>query len=86
MQEVLKRLEKLTIGGEEQGNAELRRRREKRRKKLEALASALETSAQEGNGSVFQVYGQLRLVLGRNFSSLFELALLCQSLKGIELT
>lgn len=60
MQEVLKRLEKLTIGGEEQGNAELRRRREKRRKKLEALASALETSAQEGNGSVFQVYGQLR--------------------------
>ncbi|XP_050491691.1 osmotic avoidance abnormal protein 3-like isoform X2 [Bombus huntii] len=60
MQEVLKRLEKLTIGGEEQGNAELRRRREKRRKRLEALASALETSAQEGNGSVFQVYGQLR--------------------------
>ncbi|KOX78531.1 Osmotic avoidance abnormal protein 3 [Melipona quadrifasciata] len=60
MQEVLKRLEKLTIGGEEQGNTELRRRREKRRKKLEALASALETSAQEGNGSVFQVYGQLR--------------------------
>ncbi|CAL7938713.1 unnamed protein product [Xylocopa violacea] len=60
MQEVLKRLEKLTIGGEEQGNAELRRRREKRRKKLETLASALESSAQEGNGSVFQVYGQLR--------------------------
>ncbi|XP_076396060.1 osmotic avoidance abnormal protein 3 isoform X2 [Megachile rotundata] len=60
MQEVLKRLEKLTIGGEEQGNTELRRRREKRRKKLEALASALESSAQEGNGSVFQVYGQLR--------------------------
>ncbi|CAK9801024.1 Osmotic avoidance abnormal protein 3 [Anthophora quadrimaculata] len=60
MQEVLKRLEKLTIGGEEQGNTELRRRREKRRKKLEALASALEASAQEGNGSVFQVYGQLR--------------------------
>ncbi|KOC65073.1 Osmotic avoidance abnormal protein 3 [Habropoda laboriosa] len=60
MQEVLKRLEKLTIGGEEQGNTELRRRRDKRRKKLEALASALEASAQEGNGSVFQVYGQLR--------------------------
>ncbi|XP_076230958.1 osmotic avoidance abnormal protein 3 [Calliopsis andreniformis] len=60
MQEVLKRLEKLTIGGEEQGNAELRRRREKRRKKLETLASALESSAQEGNGCVFQVYGQLR--------------------------
>ncbi|XP_043250453.1 osmotic avoidance abnormal protein 3-like [Colletes gigas] len=60
MQEVLKRLEKLTIGGEEQANTELRRRREKRRKKLEALASALESSAQEGNGSVFQVYGQLR--------------------------
>lgn len=61
MQEVLKRLEKLTIGGEEQGNTELRRRREKRRKRLAALASALESSAQEGNGSVFQVYGQLRL-------------------------
>ncbi|KZC12163.1 Osmotic avoidance abnormal protein 3 [Dufourea novaeangliae] len=60
MQDVLKRLEKLTIGGEEQGNTELRRRREKRRKKLETLASALESSAQEGNGSVFQVYGQLR--------------------------
>ncbi|XP_017881491.1 osmotic avoidance abnormal protein 3-like [Ceratina calcarata] len=60
MQEVMKRLEKLTIGGEAQGDAELRRRREKRRKKLEALASALESSAQEGNGSVFQVYGQLR--------------------------
>lgn len=66
MQEVLKRLEKLTIGGEEQGNTELRRRREKRRKKLEALASALESSAQEGNGSVFQVYGQLRFVLQSN--------------------
>lgn len=65
MQEVLKRLGKLTIGGEEQGNAELRRRREKRRKKLEALASALESSAQEGNGSVFQVYGQLRSVMKR---------------------
>lgn len=63
MQEVLKRLEKLTIGGEEQGNTELQRRREKRRKKLETLASALETSAQEGNGCVFQVYGQLRLVM-----------------------
>ncbi|XP_078042937.1 osmotic avoidance abnormal protein 3 isoform X1 [Augochlora pura] len=60
MQEVLKRLEKLTIGGEEQGNTELRRRREKRRKKLETLASVLESGAQEGNGSVFQVYGQLR--------------------------
>ncbi|XP_076293820.1 osmotic avoidance abnormal protein 3 isoform X2 [Lasioglossum baleicum] len=60
MQEVLKRLEKLTIGGEAQGNEELRRRREKRRKKLETLASVLESGAQEGNGSVFQVYGQLR--------------------------
>lgn len=69
MQEVLKRLEKLTIGGEEQGNAELRRRREKRRKRLEALASALETSAQEGNGSVFQVYGQLRLVVSTRESA-----------------
>lgn len=62
MQEVLKRLEKLTIGGEAQGDTELRRRREKRRKKLEALASALENSAQDGNGCVFQVYGQLRSV------------------------
>ncbi|XP_054009546.1 LOW QUALITY PROTEIN: osmotic avoidance abnormal protein 3-like [Hylaeus anthracinus] len=60
MQEVLKRLEKLTIGGEEQANTEMKRRREKRRKKLTALASALEASAQEGNGGVFQVYGQLR--------------------------
>lgn len=67
MQEVLKRLEKLTIGGEEQANTELRRRREKRRKKLAALASALESSAQEGNGSVFQVYGQLRFVSFKNW-------------------
>ncbi|KAG7200738.1 hypothetical protein KM043_001287 [Ampulex compressa] len=59
-QEVLKRLEKLTIGGEQHGNDELKRRREKRRKRLEALAGALEASAQEGNGTVFQVYGQLR--------------------------
>lgn len=63
MQEVVKRLEKLTIGGEEQGNAELRRRREKRRKKLETLALALESSAQEGNAGIFQVYGQLRFVI-----------------------
>ncbi|XP_018406926.1 PREDICTED: osmotic avoidance abnormal protein 3-like [Cyphomyrmex costatus] len=58
LQDVLKRLEKLTIGGEEIGNAELKKRREKRRKKLEALAGALE--ANDANGSVFQVYGQLR--------------------------
>ncbi|XP_018050517.1 PREDICTED: osmotic avoidance abnormal protein 3-like [Atta colombica] len=58
LQDVLKRLEKLTIGGEEIDNAELKKRREKRRKKLEALAGALE--ANDANGSVFQVYGQLR--------------------------
>lgn len=60
LQDVLKRLERLTIGGEEIGNAELKKRREKRRKKLETLAGALE--ANDANGSVFQVYGQLRLV------------------------
>ncbi|KYQ50428.1 Osmotic avoidance abnormal protein 3 [Trachymyrmex zeteki] len=58
LQDVLKRLERLTIGGEEIGNAELKKRREKRRKKLETLAGALE--ANDANGSVFQVYGQLR--------------------------
>ncbi|XP_050458459.1 osmotic avoidance abnormal protein 3-like [Cataglyphis hispanica] len=58
LQDVLRRLEKLTIGGEEIGNEELKRRREKRRKKLEALAGALE--ANDANSSVFQVYGQLR--------------------------
>ncbi|XP_072750059.1 osmotic avoidance abnormal protein 3 [Anoplolepis gracilipes] len=58
LQDVLKKLEKLTIGGEEMGNVELKRRREKRRKKLEALVGALE--ANDANGSVFQVYGQLR--------------------------
>ncbi|GAB1861937.1 Kinesin-like protein [Camponotus japonicus] len=58
LQDVLKRLEKLTIGGEEIGNVELKRRREKRRKKLEVLVGALE--ANDANGSVFQVYGQLR--------------------------
>lgn len=60
LQDVLKRLEKLTIGGEEIGNTELKKRREKRRKKLEALVGALE--ANDANGSVFQVYGQLRYV------------------------
>lgn len=60
LQDVLKKLEKLTIGGEEIGNAELKKRREKRRKKLEVLVGALE--ANDANGSVFQVYGQLRLV------------------------
>lgn len=60
LQDVLRRLEKLTIGGEEIGNAELKKRREKRRKKLEVLVGALE--ANDANGSVFQVYGQLRFV------------------------
>ncbi|XP_029159645.1 osmotic avoidance abnormal protein 3-like [Nylanderia fulva] len=58
LQDVLKRLEKLTIGGEEIRNVELKKRREKRKKKLEALVGALE--ANDANGSVFQVYGQLR--------------------------
>ncbi|KAL6267315.1 hypothetical protein P5V15_000390 [Pogonomyrmex californicus] len=58
LQDVLKKLEKLTIGGEQIDNAELKKRREKRRKKLEALVGALE--ANDANGSVFQVYGQLR--------------------------
>ncbi|KAI4473320.1 hypothetical protein M0802_016185 [Mischocyttarus mexicanus] len=57
-QEVLRRLEKLTIGGEALDNTELRKRREKRRKKLQALAGVLEASSQDGG--VFQVYGQLR--------------------------
>lgn len=58
--EVLKRLEKLTIGGEARSNDELRRRRERRRKRLEILATALETDSQEGTGAAFQVYGQLK--------------------------
>lgn len=58
LQEVLKKLEKLTIGGEEIGNAELKKRREKRRKKLKAVVGALE--ANDTNDTVFQVYGQLR--------------------------
>ncbi|XP_039310398.1 osmotic avoidance abnormal protein 3 isoform X2 [Solenopsis invicta] len=58
LQDVLKRLEKLTIGGEEIGNTELKKRREKRRRKLEALVGALGDN--DANGSVFQVYGQLR--------------------------
>ncbi|XP_032679944.1 osmotic avoidance abnormal protein 3-like [Odontomachus brunneus] len=58
MQDVLKKLEKLTIGGEEIGNTELKKRRERRRKRLEALVGALEDN--DANGSVFQVYGQLR--------------------------
>lgn len=60
LQDVLKKLEKLTIGGEEIDNAELKKRREKRRKRLEVLVGALE--ANDVNGSVFQVYGQLRFV------------------------
>lgn len=58
--EVMKRLEKLTIGGEARGDCEVRKRRERRRKRLEVLAEALEKSSQDGNGSAFQVYGQLR--------------------------
>ncbi|CAG5076410.1 Similar to osm-3: Osmotic avoidance abnormal protein 3 (Caenorhabditis elegans) [Cotesia congregata] len=58
--EVMKRLERLTIGGEAQGNTELRKRRERRRRRLEILAAALEASAQDGSGSAFEVYGQLR--------------------------
>lgn len=58
--EVLKRLEKLTIGGEARSNDELRKRRERRRKRLEILATALETDSQEGTGAAFQVYGQLK--------------------------
>ncbi|KAG8035349.1 hypothetical protein G9C98_006795 [Cotesia typhae] len=54
------RLERLTIGGEAQGNTELRKRRERRRRRLEILAAALEASAQDGSGSAFEVYGQLR--------------------------
>lgn len=60
LQDVLRKLGKLTIGGEEIDNSELKKRREKRRKKLEVLAGALE--AHDANGSVFQVYGQLRFV------------------------
>ena len=59
-QEVLRRLERLTIGGEALGDAEIRRRRERRRKRLQALAEALERSSQEGNGGAFEVYGQLK--------------------------
>lgn len=68
MQDVLKKLEKLTIGGEEIGNAELKKRRERRRKRLEALVGALE--ANDANGSVFQVYGQLRFVSYSIFCSI----------------
>lgn len=60
MQDVLRKLEKLTIGGEEVDNAELKKRRERRRKRLETLVTALEVGANDANGSVFQVYGQLR--------------------------
>ncbi|XP_058796062.1 osmotic avoidance abnormal protein 3-like [Phymastichus coffea] len=59
-QEVLKRLERLTIGGEALGDVEIRRRRERRRKRLQALAEALERSSQEGTGCAFEVYGQLK--------------------------
>lgn len=59
-QEVMRRLERLTIGGEALGDAEIRRRRERRRKRLQALAEALERSGQEGNGGAFEVYGQLK--------------------------
>ncbi|XP_014220007.1 osmotic avoidance abnormal protein 3-like [Copidosoma floridanum] len=59
-QEVLRRLERLTIGGEALGDAEIQRRRERRRKRLQALAEALERSSQEGNGGAFEVYGQLK--------------------------
>ncbi|XP_015118817.1 osmotic avoidance abnormal protein 3 isoform X2 [Diachasma alloeum] len=58
--EVMRRLERLTIGGEAQGDAELRKRRERRRRRLEIIAAALEKSAQEGSGGAFEVYGQLR--------------------------
>lgn len=68
MQDVLRRLEKLTIGGEQIDNAELKKRRERRRKRLEALVGALEVGANDNNGSVFQVYGQLRFVVECNFN------------------
>lgn len=58
--EVMRRLERLTIGGEAHGDAELRKRRERRRRRLEILAAALEASAQDGSGSAYEVYGQLR--------------------------
>lgn len=58
--EVLKRLEKLTIGGEARQNEDVRKRRERRRRRLAALAEALERSAEEGNGGAFEVYGQLK--------------------------
>ncbi|CAB0038458.1 unnamed protein product [Trichogramma brassicae] len=60
-QEVLRRLERLTIGGEALGDVEIRRRRERRRRRLQALAEALETSSKEGSGAAaFEVYGQLK--------------------------
>lgn len=59
-QEVLKRLEKLTIGGEARQDAEVQRRRERRRKRLCALAEALEKSERQGAEGAFEVYGQLR--------------------------
>ncbi|XP_034952059.1 osmotic avoidance abnormal protein 3-like [Chelonus insularis] len=58
--EVMRRLERLTIGGEAQGNTELKRRRERRRRRLQILAAALEASAQDGSESAFEVYGQLK--------------------------
>lgn len=60
--EVLRRLERLTIGGEALGDAEIRRRRERRRKRLQALAEALERSSHEAGGGsgAFEVYGQLK--------------------------
>lgn len=58
--EVMQRLERLTIGGEAHSDVELKKRRERRRRKLEIIATALETSARDGDGSAFEVYGQLR--------------------------
>lgn len=58
--EVMQRLERLTIGGEAHGDTELKKRRERRRRRLEIIAAALETSARDGDGSAFEVYGQLK--------------------------
>ncbi|XP_023287715.1 osmotic avoidance abnormal protein 3 [Orussus abietinus] len=57
-QEVLKRLERLTIGGEARGDEEAKKRRERRRKRLEVLAGALQ--AADEDGGAFEVYGQLK--------------------------
>lgn len=57
--EVLKRLEKLTIGGEARGDEEARKRRERRRKRLEVLAGALAGNGEATEGAV-EVYGQLK--------------------------